>query len=100
LLDSSIRERATMSEHARHDIFVAASKNETSWHLFRSGANLVTTVKRGPRQNVISSPVPIHEIVDRWTGKYEHRDCRRVPILRKIWKREDKRRDDKVDLFT
>jgi DNA-binding transcriptional ArsR family regulator len=34
-------------------------------------ANLVATVKRGREKLHYLNPVPIHEIADRWIGKYE-----------------------------
>ena len=34
-------------------------------------ANLVTTLKRGREKLHYLNPVPIHEIADRWIGKFE-----------------------------
>jgi DNA-binding transcriptional ArsR family regulator len=35
------------------------------------GANLVATQRRGREKLHYLNPVPIHEIADRWIGKYE-----------------------------
>jgi len=35
------------------------------------GANLVATLRRGREKLHYLNPVPIHEIADRWIGKYE-----------------------------
>jgi DNA-binding transcriptional ArsR family regulator len=35
-------------------------------------ANLVATVKRGREKLHYLNPVPIHEIAERWIGKFEH----------------------------
>ena len=34
-------------------------------------ANLVVTLKKGREKLHYLNPVPIHEIAERWTGKYE-----------------------------
>ena len=34
-------------------------------------ANLIATVKRGREKLHYLNPVPIHEIADRWIGKYD-----------------------------
>src|SRR5580765_5301836 len=40
-------------------------------------ANLVATLRRGREKLHYLNPVPIHEIADRWIGKYE-RGCLRA----------------------
>ena len=35
-------------------------------------ANLVATVRRGREKLHYLNPVPIHEIAERWIGKFEH----------------------------
>jgi DNA-binding transcriptional ArsR family regulator len=35
------------------------------------GANLVATVRRGREKLHYLNPVPIHELAERWIGKYE-----------------------------
>ena len=49
-------------------------------HLARlETANLVVTEKRGREKLHYLNPVPIHEIADRWIGKYERGRLRRWP---------------------
>src|SRR5262245_21084724 len=46
-------------------------------------ANLVATVRRGREKLHYLNPVPIHEIAERWIGKYErHRPGRRAGLNR------------------
>ena len=46
-------------------------------------ANLVATVKRGREKLHYLNPVPIHEIADRWIGKYERSRLRALSDLKK-----------------
>jgi DNA-binding transcriptional ArsR family regulator len=46
-------------------------------------ANLVVTVKRGREKLHYLNPVPIHEIADRWIGKYERGRLRALSGLKK-----------------
>ena len=49
------------------------SRQAVSKHLaILEAANLVATVKRGREKFHYLNPVPIHEIADRWIGKYQH----------------------------
>ncbi len=45
-------------------------------------ANLVATVKRGREKLHYLNPVPIHEIADRWIGKYERTRLRALSDLK------------------
>ena len=47
------------------------------------GANLVVTVKRGREKLHYLNPVPIHQIADRWIGKYERGRLRALTDLKK-----------------
>jgi DNA-binding transcriptional ArsR family regulator len=48
------------------------SRQAVSKHLaILEAANLVATEKRGREKLHYLNPVPIHEIADRWIGKYE-----------------------------
>jgi len=48
------------------------TRQAVSKHLaILEGANLVATVKRGREKLHYLNPVPIHEIAERWIGKYE-----------------------------
>ncbi len=46
-------------------------------------ANLVATVKRGREKLHFLNPVPIHEIAERWIGKYERGRLRALDELKK-----------------
>jgi DNA-binding transcriptional ArsR family regulator len=46
-------------------------------------ANLVATVKRGREKLHYLNPVPIHQIADRWIGKYERTRLRVLSDLKK-----------------
>jgi DNA-binding transcriptional ArsR family regulator len=48
------------------------TRQAVSKHLaILEGANLVATVRRGREKLHYLSPVPIHDIAERWIGKYE-----------------------------
>src|ERR1700704_4731022 len=48
------------------------TRQAVSKHLaLLEGANLVATVRRGREKLHYLNPVPIHEIAERWIGKYE-----------------------------
>ena len=48
------------------------TRQAVSKHLaILEGANLVATVKRGREKLHYLNPVPIHEIAERWIGKFE-----------------------------
>jgi len=47
-------------------------------------ANLVATLKRGREKLHYLNPVPIHEIADRWIGKYERSRLRALSDLKKM----------------
>ena len=46
-------------------------------------ANLVVTLKRGREKLHYLNPVPIHDIADRWIGKYERSRLRALADLKK-----------------
>ena len=51
---------------------LSMTRQAVSKHLaILEGANLVATVKRGREKLHYLNPVPIHEIAERWIGKYE-----------------------------
>jgi DNA-binding transcriptional ArsR family regulator len=51
---------------------IAMSRQAVSKHLtILKDANLVATVKRGREKLHYLNPVPIHEVGDRWIGKFE-----------------------------
>src|SRR6201982_1422233 len=51
---------------------LSMTRQAVSKHLaILEGANLVATVRRGREKLHYLNPVPIHEIAERWIGKYE-----------------------------
>ena len=46
-------------------------------------ANLVVTIRRGREKLHYLNPVPIHEIAERWIGKYERGRLRALADLKK-----------------
>jgi DNA-binding transcriptional ArsR family regulator len=46
-------------------------------------ANLVATVKQGREKLHYLNPVPIHDIVERWIGKFERRRLQALSELKK-----------------
>ncbi len=46
-------------------------------------ANLVVTVRRGREKLHYLNPVPIHEISERWIGKYERQSLKALAQLKK-----------------
>ena len=46
-------------------------------------ANLVATIKRGREKLHYLNPVPIHEIYERWIGKYERHRLDALSDLKK-----------------
>jgi DNA-binding transcriptional ArsR family regulator len=46
-------------------------------------ANLIATVKRGREKLHYLNPVPIHEIAERWIGKYESHRLQALADLKK-----------------
>ena len=60
------------------------TRQAVSKHLaILEGANLVATVKRGREKLHYLNPVPIHEIAERWIGKYERRRLSALAELKK-----------------
>jgi DNA-binding transcriptional ArsR family regulator len=52
-------------------------------------ANLVATVKRGREKLHYLNPVPIHEIGERWIGKFEHSRLRALSDMKKALESRD-----------
>src|SRR5262245_17148230 len=83
----------TLNELCRH---LAMSRQAVTKHLvLLEDANLVATVWRGREKLHYLNPVPIHEIAERWIGKFE-RD--RVRALHDLKKSLEGRRDEEADL--
>jgi DNA-binding transcriptional ArsR family regulator len=52
-------------------------------------ANLVATVKRGREKLHYLNPVPIHEISERWIGKYERGRLKALADLKRSLEQDD-----------
>ena len=52
-------------------------------------ANLVVTVRRGREKLHYLNPVPIHEIAERWIGKFERHRLQALSELKKSLESED-----------
>ena len=52
------------------------------------GANLIATQKRGREKLHFLNPVPIHEIAERWIGKFERTRLRALSDLKKQLERD------------
>ena len=53
-------------------------------------ANLVATEKRGREKLHYLNPVPIHEIAERWIGKYERGRLKALSVLKRKLEREER----------
>src|ERR1700716_3089645 len=63
---------------------LAMTRQAVSKHLaILEDANLVATVKRGREKLHYLNPVPIHEIAQRWIGKYERQRLSALAELKK-----------------
>jgi DNA-binding transcriptional ArsR family regulator len=70
LLDALFKDNGqTLSELCAH---LDMTRQAVTKHLvLLEGANLVVTVWRGREKLHYLNPVPLHEIYERWIGKYE-----------------------------
>ena len=63
---------------------LAMTRQAVSKHLaILEDANLVATVRRGREKLHYLNPVPIHEIAERWIGKYERHRLSALAELKK-----------------
>jgi DNA-binding transcriptional ArsR family regulator len=63
---------------------LAMTRQAVSKHLaILEAANLVSTVKRGREKLHYLNPVPIHEIAERWIGKFERSRLHALSELKK-----------------
>lgn len=63
---------------------LAMSRQAVSKHLaVLEAANLVAVVRQGREKLHYLNPVPIHDIADRWVGKYERGRLRALGELKK-----------------
>ena len=82
LLDRLYRENGqTLGELCRR---LDMTRQAVSKHLaLLEAANLVATVRRGREKLHYLNPVPIHEISERWIGKYERQRLQALAALKK-----------------
>ena len=66
------------------------TRQAVSKHLaILEGANLVATVRRGREKLHYLNPVPIHDIADRWIGKFERSRLQALGELKKALEARD-----------
>ena len=69
---------------------LAMTRQAVSKHLaILEGANLVATVRRGREKLHYLNPVPIHEIGERWIGKFERSRLQALGELKKALEARD-----------
>ena len=69
---------------------LAMTRQAVSKHLgILEEANLVATVKRGREKLHYLNPVPIHEIGERWIGKFERSRLQALSDLKKNLENKD-----------
>jgi DNA-binding transcriptional ArsR family regulator len=69
---------------------LAMTRQAVSKHLaILEAANLVATVKRGREKLHYLNPVPIHEIAERWIGKFERSRLQALSDLKKSLEARD-----------
>jgi DNA-binding transcriptional ArsR family regulator len=67
------------------------SRQAVTKHLeILEGANLIATQKRGREKLHYLNPVPIHEIAERWIGKFERTRLKALSDLKKQLERKDR----------
>ena len=72
---------------ARQDM----TRQAVSKHLaILENANLVATMRRGREKLHYLNPVPIHEIAERWIGKFERSRLQALSELKKDLERSDR----------
>jgi DNA-binding transcriptional ArsR family regulator len=57
-------------------------------------ANLVATVKRGREKLHYLNPVPIHEIGERWIGKFERHRLQALSDMKKHWRQSKEKHNE------
>lgn len=67
------------------------TRQAVSKHLaILEGANLVVTVKRGREKLHYLNPLPIHEIAERWIGKFERHRLQALSDMKHALESEEK----------
>ena len=71
----------TLGELCRH---LEMTRQAVTKHLaVLESANLIATVRRGREKLHYLNPVPLHEIYERWIGKYERHRLQALSDLKK-----------------
>ena len=69
---------------------LAMTRQAVSKHLkILEEANLVATVRRGRGKLHYLNPVPIHEIADRWIGKFERHRLQALSDMKRALENDD-----------
>ena len=69
---------------------LAMTRQAVTKHLvLLEDANLVVTLKRGREKLHYLNPVPIHEIAERWIGKFERARLDALSAMRKALETDD-----------
>ena len=69
---------------------LAMTRQAVSKHLaILEEANLVVTMRRGREKLHYLNPVPIHEIAERWIGKFEHSRLAALSDMKRALERRD-----------
>ncbi len=69
---------------------LAMTRQAVTKHLvLLEAANLVATVKRGREKLHYLNPVPIHEIAERWIGKFERSRLDALSAMKKSLEQSD-----------
>ncbi len=69
---------------------LAMTRQAVSTHLaILEAANLVATVKRGREKLHYLNPVPIHEIGERWIGKFERSRLQALSDMKQMLEKRD-----------
>ena len=77
----------TLTQLCRH---LDMTRQAVTKHLgLLEAANLVTTVWQGREKLHYLNPVPIHEIFERWIGKYERHRLQALSDLKKSLEKND-----------
>ena len=69
---------------------LAMTRQAVSKHLaILEEANLVVTMRRGREKPHYLNPVPIHEIAERWIGKFEHSRLAALSDMKRALEKRD-----------
>jgi DNA-binding transcriptional ArsR family regulator len=69
---------------------LAMTRQAVSKHLaILEEANLVVTMRRGREKLHYLNPVPIHEIAERWIGKFEHSRLAALSDMKRALEKRD-----------